>query len=244
MRLARRLAAGPTLALALLFWAAPARADESDLCLAAAQDAARLSGVPLSVLLAITLTETGRGDGDGGAVRPWPWTINMEGEGHWFATREEALAFAQERHAAGATSFDVGCFQVNWRWHHENFTDIGQMLDPLANASYAAGFLKRLGAEVGAEMGSEMGDWSEAAGAYHSRTPEKATRYRATFDGHREAARAAGADDGRLAGAFAPTDARLAAADPAPGAPRVNDFPLLRATGASPRLGSLVPIDG
>ncbi len=38
--------------------AGPLAADPSDLCIAVAQDAARLSGVPLSVLIAITQTET------------------------------------------------------------------------------------------------------------------------------------------------------------------------------------------
>lgn len=216
---------GCLLAFAAAWLAGAAHASDADLCLAAAQDAARLSGVPLSVLVGITLTETGRGEG--GMTRPWPWTVNMEGEGHWFATREEALAFAQARHAAGATSFDVGCFQVNWRWHNENFTGLPQMFDPLANASYAARFLK--------DLHGETGDWSAAAGAYHSRTPEHATRYRGTFDAHRAAAIAAGADEGRL-------DVGTAVAQ-AP-APRANTFPLLTDPAGAPRLGSLVPIDG
>jgi hypothetical protein len=187
--------------------------------------------VPLSVLLAVTLTETGRGEG--GTTRPWPWTVNMEGEGHWFATRGEALAFAEARRAQGSMSFDVGCFQVNWRWHGENFVSLEQMFDPLANASYAAGFLRRLH--------EETGDWSAAAGAYHSRTPEHASRYRARFDAFRTAAVEAGADAGRLAGPLAPSGTLLARGDdPAALPPRVNSFPLLQATDGAPRLGSLV----
>ncbi len=220
-------------ALLTLVLAAPVNANGSDLCLLAAQDASRLSGVPLSVLLAVTLTETGRTEG--GATRPWPWTVNMEGKGHWFATQEEALAFAEGRRAQGSESFDVGCFQINWRWHGENFVSVEQMFDPLANASYAAGFLKTLH--------QETGDWSAAAGAYHSRTPEYATRYRGRFDAFRAAATAAGADDGRLTGTLALSDTRLAEGA-APGSlpPRLNTFPLLQATGDTPRLGSLVPL--
>lgn len=220
-------------ALLSLLLAAPALADDSDLCLLAAQDASRLSGVPLSVLLAVTLTETGRTEG--GTTRPWPWTVNMEGEGHWFATREEALAFAEARRAQGSQSFDVGCFQVNWRWHGENFVSVEQMLDPLANASYAAGFLKTLQAETG--------DWSAAAGSYHSRTPEYAARYRGRFDAFRTAAVAAGADEGYLSGPVALAETRLAQGpDAKPLQPRLNTFPLLQASGDAPRLGSLVPL--
>jgi hypothetical protein len=159
----------------------------------------------------------------------------MEGEGQWFATREEALAFAEARHAEGAESFDVGCFQINWRWHHENFVSIDQMFDPLANASYAAGFLNTLH--------QEGRSWSEAAGAFHSRTPEHADRYRAMFDSHRATAVAAGADEGRLAGPLALTGTLLAQEGGTPGGmPRINTFPLLQATGGTTRLGSLVPL--
>ena len=143
----------------LILAAAPAQADESDLCVAAAQDAERLSGVPLDVLLAVSLTETGQGG------RPWPWTVNLEGEGHRFATRDEATAFAEAALAAGRDSFDVGCFQLNWRWHGDKFVSVAQAFDPLANASYAAAFLR--------DLGAELGDWSVAAGAYHSRTPAR-----------------------------------------------------------------------
>ncbi|MBP1805078.1 lytic transglycosylase domain-containing protein [Rubellimicrobium aerolatum] len=190
-----------------------------------------MSGVPLSVLIAVTLTETGRGRD--GTRRPWPWTVNMEGEGHWFATRDEALAFAQARHASGAESFDVGCFQINWLWHHENFVSIDQMFDPLANATYAASFLRTLA--------EEKGGWSEAAGAFHSRTPDLAAKYRALFDENLAVAQAAGVDGGELAGPFA-AQGTLLAEGKGLGAPRVNTFPLLKPAGGALRLGSLVPL--
>ncbi len=48
------------------------------------------------------------------------------------------------------------------------------MFDPDVGAAYAAQFLQSLHAE--------RGDWSLAAGAYHSQTPERAGIYRARFD--------------------------------------------------------------
>lgn len=214
--------------------AGPLAADPADLCIAVAQDAARLSGVPLSVLIAITQTETGRTSG--GQTRPWPWTVNMEGTGHWFDTRDEALAYANAQYARGARSFDVGCFQINYRWHGENFISIEQMFDPLANATYAAQFLSRLHAETG--------DWSQAAGAFHSRTEELATRYRSRFDSLRSAAIAAGADSGNYPTAgsapvlVARSDGRAGVAVP----PRANTFPLLQPRNGARGLGSLVPL--
>ena len=48
-----------------------AREDPSSLCVDAARSAARVTGVPVNVLLAVTLVETGRDR------KPWPWTVNV-----------------------------------------------------------------------------------------------------------------------------------------------------------------------
>lgn len=197
------------------FWAAfgalPARssADAAGLCLQAAADAARKTGVPYEVLLAISLVETGRGD------QPWPWTVNAGGEGQWFDSAEAAEAQVADLLKQGRTNVDLGCFQLNYRWHAEAFASIADMLDPERNAEYAARFL--------AGHYARSGDWALAAAAYHSATPEYAEAYRTKF-----AAVYAGLDD--------PSDAPL----PVPEPERLNRFPLLLA-GAEGRNGSLVP---
>ena len=56
--------------------------DLSLICSQAAAYAAQETGVPVSVLQAISLTETGRNRS--GEMHPWPWTVNMEGKGVWF----------------------------------------------------------------------------------------------------------------------------------------------------------------
>lgn len=210
--------------------AAPALAVPADLslvCEQAAELASAQVGVPVSVLKAISLNETGRKWG--GEMRPWPWTINMEGAGHWFDTEDEARSFVYGHFKRGARSFDVGCFQINYKWHGENFASIDQMFDPVANAIYAAKFLKTLHAE--------KGDWTAAAGAYHSRTPEFADKYAARFDRFR-----AGLRQQDLGDIPEIPDIVLAAAGPlAPAVPRVNRFPLLQ-SGNGAGLGSLVPI--
>lgn len=212
-------------------------ADIAALCDSAAVQASRETGVPISVLRAITLTETGRSRN--GNFRPWPWTVNMEGAGVWFDNADEAKAYVFRHHARGARSFDVGCFQLNFRWHGQGFSSIEEMFQPLANARYAAGFLS--------DLYSEMGDWSKAAGAYHSRTPRYANRYRARFD------RIRARIDGEPPPETTVSEAEIAAAtqaelpeDPAPPteepAVRVNTFPLLQANVRPSGLGSLVPL--
>lgn len=145
---------------------------EAGLCNAAAITAANNAAMPPDVLLALTLVETGRSRD--GAFLPWPWTVNMEGKGYWFDTRAEAVAFVTQSYAAGARSFDVGCFQINHRWHGEAFTSFDQMFNPLDNATYAADFMTALF--------QEGGTWSWAAGAYHSRTASLGAKYRTRFD--------------------------------------------------------------
>lgn len=208
--------------------AVAASPDLSTVCDRAAVLAAAETGVPISVLKAISLIETGREWS--GETRPWPWTVNMEGKGVWFETEDAALAYVDEHFKRGARSFDVGCFQINYKWHHEHFSSIEAMFDPANNARYAARFLL--------DLHAESGDWEEAAGAYHSRTPEYADRYRARFAGYRAQ--------------FLHEDGlplHVVAVDPGsasrPLAPvirvRVNSFPLLQ-SGGDTALGSLVPL--
>ncbi|MFT6774476.1 MAG: hypothetical protein ACJA1L_002188 [Paracoccaceae bacterium] len=141
---------------------------DADLCEAATIRAAAAENTPPDVMRAIALAETG--GGRGGKGRPWPWTTNVEGVGKWHATREAAIAHIRQRESEGARSYDVGCFQINRRWHGEAFASLEEMFDPDANALYAAQFLKTLKVEAGS--------WTRAAGWYHSRTPELAARYR------------------------------------------------------------------
>lgn len=215
--------------LAALLLAVPAAAlrgvTGAPVCEAAAQSAAARTGVPLAVLRAISLTETGRKQE--GGFGPWPWTVNMEGAGAFFDTPGEAMACVAPHFARGARSFDVGCFQLNYRWHGEAFASIEAMFEPEANALCAANFLRRLY--------EELGDWTAAAGAYHSRTPQYAERYLKIFERY-------------LATVADGTPLQLAAASvgPAPGeielAPRVNLYPLLKPGGESRGMGSLVPM--
>ena len=201
----------------VLTGAGPVLAGAETLCQDAARLAADRTGVPYAVLIAISQTETGRSRG--GMVEPWPWAINDSGDGSWFASRDEAEAYAESALAAGRTSFDLGCFQLNYRWHNGAFLSVAAMLEPEANALYAARFL--------IDLYAESGDWSVAAGAYHSRTEVHAARYRTRFDELYAAA----------AGQPAPTGPVTIARED-----RVNAFPLLQPGEGHRAPGSLVPL--
>lgn len=187
--------------------------DASTLCLDSAIAAADRYDIPRNVLVAISLVESGQSRN--GRYRPWPWTVNEGGKGQWFASRAEAALQAQTAIDAGATNVDLGCFQLNYRWHGEHFAAVDDMLDPDRNARYAASFLARLHADIG--------NWPDAAAAYHSGTPQFADPYRARFQ----------TTLASLEGSELPRTI----AEPAV---RANSFPLLIG-GAKGAIGSLVP---
>lgn len=145
---------------------APAKA-QTNPCDLSARTAARETDVPLDLLLALTRVETGRSGAQG--VEPWPWTLNMGGPGSWHESAAAAHDAAARAIAAGRRNIDLGCFQINYHWHGAGFADLRQMLDPDANARYAARFLR--------DLHRELGDWTRAVGAFHSRRPDHAARY-------------------------------------------------------------------
>tara|TARA_R110002096_G_scaffold123112_2_gene266472 strand:- start:8528 stop:9199 length:672 start_codon:yes stop_codon:yes gene_type:complete len=137
-------------------------------CNRAAVAAAARTGVPLPVLMAVTLAETGRKQTDS-PFEPWPWAVQSQNRGYWFASADEAIDFVGGLLSSGEDNIDVGCFQLNIRWHRANFSSLREMLDPDANATYAAEFLLSLY--------SESGSWRTATGAYHSRNISQAEPY-------------------------------------------------------------------
>jgi len=144
--------------------------EPSHLCDRWAAVAAAEHGVPLPLMRAIARVETGRSlSGAAREPMPWPWTINADGRGHWLATRDAAIGLARDRIAEGSTQIDVGCFQLNVKWHGRAFDSLDDMIDPARNARYAARFL--------ASLKAELGDWSSATAAYHSRTPAQGRAY-------------------------------------------------------------------
>jgi Transglycosylase SLT domain len=208
------------LVLAPVWAEAPTATDDpANLCRDAALAASARTGVPADVLLAISLTETGRRMK--GELRPWPWAINHAGTGAWYETEAEAVAAIDALTAQGLRNFDVGCFQLNHRWHAAAFTSATDMIDPVRNADYAARFLL--------DHYHDTQDWGLAAAAYHSATPEYASQYQARFEA--------------ILANLSPTalqDTTFAVADDSiPDRP--NAFPLLLA-GHSGSAGSLVPL--
>ena len=136
-------------------------------CIDAILRAQQKFSIPDNLLLAIGIQEAGRKiNGD---ITVWPWAVNAEGHGVYFRSRDQAIGWVKAQQNQGVRSIDVGCMQINLRWHKGAFDSLEDAFDPDANATYAARFLS--------ELRRSEGSWWHAAGSYHSKTDVHRERY-------------------------------------------------------------------
>ena len=128
-------------------------------CVASLVQAATRHGVPPDLMLALGHAESG-----------WrAFAVNSAGASHFPDTAAEAVALVRSEQARGIESIDVGCGQINLRWHADAFANLADAFDPDRNAEYAARFL--------AELNAAHGDWMTAVARYHSSDPEAQRTY-------------------------------------------------------------------
>ena len=123
--------------------------------------------IPDNILLGIGIQEAGTRRNKQLVV--WPWAVNAEGAGHLFKTKASAMNWVGTQLDNGMRSIDVGCMQINLRWHPTAFNSLQEGFDPKINVDYAARLLK--------QHYKVTGNWRTAAGRYHSKTPEKQAIY-------------------------------------------------------------------
>jgi soluble lytic murein transglycosylase-like protein len=116
--------------------------------------AARTHGVPLGVLYAVGLSEIGRK----GLLNPY--ALNVDGKAVLAADLRDAVAQFREAKSKGAKLVDLGCMQINHRYHGDHFASVEAMFDPARNVDYAARFLK--------ELRAREGSWTMAVARYNA----------------------------------------------------------------------------
>ena len=147
----------------------PVRADDALLCLKEAVRLEKRENIQPNLLSAIALAESGRYFKQYPTGVPWPWTVTAEGKGTFFDSSAEAVQAVRELQKNGVENIDVGCMQINLKYHPEAFPSLEEAFNPAKNVAYAARFLKR--------NYQETKSWGEAATRYHSKNVTKAYKY-------------------------------------------------------------------
>ena len=97
--------------------------------------------LPNKLLTSISLVESGVIEGN--KINSWPWALNVNGKSKYFDNKKETLKFLKESLQKNR-NIDVGCMQINYKFHGHNFKNLDHILNPEENVKYAAEFLKKL----------------------------------------------------------------------------------------------------
>ena len=127
-----------------------------------------LTDIPENLLSSIGKAEAGRILENNKYVI-WPWTVNHAGKSLFFDTKKQMKKYVLKNVEKKDFNLDVGCMQINLKWHKNNFKKISDMLAIEPNVSYAASFLLQLK--------NKHGSWNKAIKHYHSSDPNKNKPY-------------------------------------------------------------------
>ncbi|MCJ7997991.1 transglycosylase SLT domain-containing protein, partial [Rhizobium cremeum] len=118
------------------------------------ESAAARYDIPEGILYSVGLTETGRK----GSLSPY--ALNIEGKAYFPASLQEAYNMFADARRRGAKLIDIGCMQINYHYHSEEFSSVEEMFDPASNVAYAARFLRNLQ--------DRHETWTMAVARYHA----------------------------------------------------------------------------
>ena len=158
------LAAGPAAAGNPQF-----SAETGALCRVPIAQAERNLRIPRQLLAGVSLAESGRWHTAKKESFAWPWTVTSGKKSHYFASQEAAIREVKDLRSKGVRNIDVGCMQVNLRYHPTAFASLEEAFDPTANVAYAANFL--------AALHDETRSWTRSVARYHSSTPARGSAY-------------------------------------------------------------------
>ena len=122
--------------------------------------------LPTNLLTSISLVESGIKK-ENKNFSSWPWTLNVEGKPIYFDTKEDVISYLEQNR--DKKSIDIGCMQINTKYHMSNFNSFAQMIEPEENVRYAAIFL--------AKLFKRHKSWNKAISRYHSSNPNKQRKY-------------------------------------------------------------------
>lgn len=138
-------------------------------CLSAIKLFERKYNIPRNFLYLISLVESGKYDKNSKRLQPWPWTANINGKSKFYRTKSELVQALKIHIASGKENIDIGCNQINYKYHKHNFANIEQMASPHHNVGYSAYYL--------ASNYRKTNNWQDAVALYHSKNPRHSSKY-------------------------------------------------------------------
>ncbi len=151
----------------LLFFFSSSFAQEIENCNFLTEKYGKQFNLPNKLLTSIALVESGLKK-EKKEFGSWPWTLNVAGKSIYFNNKKETLSFLKKK-LNSRKSIDVGCMQINTKYHLKNFNSLEQLIEPEENVKYAASFLSSLH--------KKHRSWNEAISRYHSSIPKKKQQY-------------------------------------------------------------------
>ena len=139
-----------------------------ELCQIAVDKAEKNYQIKSNLLQTIASVESGRWNAQAGRRVAWPWTVHANGKGKYYNSKEEAIAAVKNLQQKGITNIDVGCMQINLKYHGDAFANLEEAFDPEKNVAYSAKFLRQL-------YKRNKQNWTKTAMQYHSRNLRKGT---------------------------------------------------------------------
>ncbi len=143
----------------------------NEVCSMTAAAAEKKFGIKQNLLQTIAMVESGRWNAKQGKRTAWPWTVHANGRGYYFGSKQEAVAAVKALQKKGINNIDVGCMQINLKYHGTAFKSLEDAFEPEKNIAYSAAFLKKL-------YKRNKADWKKTAMHYHSKNRRKGINYK------------------------------------------------------------------
>ena len=138
---------------------------ELDNCNYLTEKYGKIYNLPNKLLTSIALVESGIKKSE---FKSWPWTLNVSGKSMYFDNKSETIEYLKSNIDL-KKSIDVGCMQINTKYHLKNFKDLSHLVEPEENVKYAAIYLLKLY--------KKYKSWNEAVSRYHSSIPKRKRKY-------------------------------------------------------------------
>lgn len=148
-----------------------------EMCATATKNAEKTYGIKENLLQTIAIVESGRWDKTTNKRISWPWTVHANGKGYYFTTKEQAITAVKAMQKKGQTNIDVGCMQINLKYHGTAFNTLEEAFDPEKNVAYSAQFLQQLYKRTNQ-------NWKKTAMYYHSKDKRKGINYKNRLEKH------------------------------------------------------------